>query len=84
MFSSGAVELAPPHDSVRVSDAIDQLLRRFGFDGRYTISATTDSGSNIKKACEEYLQHDWVPCVLHMLHNILGDLVKDPHIKDLL
>ena len=54
-FSTGAVELAPPHDSQRVAEAIEKLLSKFGFEGAYTISATTDSGSNIKKACEELL-----------------------------
>lgn len=74
-FSTGAVELEPPHDARRVADAIDTLLAEFGKDKEgYKISATTDSGSNIRKACEEILEHDWIPCCLHILHNVLGDV----------
>lgn len=54
-FSTGAVELEPPHDARRIADSIDELLKRFGCTGGYKLSATTDSGSNIKKACEVML-----------------------------
>lgn len=50
------------------------MLTNFGFPKDYKISCTTDWGGNIKLACDEILQHDWLPCFDHITHNVLGDL----------
>jgi hypothetical protein len=70
--------LPPPHTAARVASGIDDLLVKFGFTGGYKISATTDSGANIHAAVEEHLQHDWLPCFNHMMHNAVHDVMKIP------
>lgn len=52
------------------------MLVNFGFAHTYKITCTTDWGGNIKLACDELLQHDWLPCFDHITHNVLGDLKR--------
>lgn len=52
------------------------MLKEFGFNDTYKISCTTDWGGNIKLACDEILEHDWLPCFDHITHNVLGDLKR--------
>ena len=85
MFSTGAVELPPPHTAPLMAEIINAQLKKFGFTpGLYKISATTYSGFNIHNACEEQLGHDWVPCILHIFHNVLGDLLNLDKYRNLL
>lgn len=60
-----------------MAEAIDTQLTMMGFDGlKYKITATTDAGSNMKAAVEGQLGHDWLPCFNHMVHLVLGDVLK--------
>lgn len=83
-LSTGVRMLPPPHDALCIAQSIDSSLVDLGFDGSYKISATTDSGSNIAAAIEKTLQHDWIPCVNHMTHNVLKDCMAIPGVAEVI
>lgn len=56
------------HTHLRISEWVMRRLAYFGIQSSDVSSATTDSGSNVRKAMLDSDFH-WVPCAAHAVHN---------------
>ena len=64
--SLGAVPFPGEHTSLRVAEITENLLNEFHMPEGQKPSATSDQGSNVRRALETLMQLDWIPCVAHI------------------
>lgn len=74
-YALQASELPGEHNHQRIAEDVNQSINRWGLDGRVE-GATTDNGSNVKKAVLDALNLPWVPCIGHTLQLSVTRLLK--------
>lgn len=63
------------HTGENISNMLRDILREYGLQVSSVVSFTTDSGSNMVKACKE-LGVPRIPCFGHILHNAITSSLK--------
>lgn len=70
------VYMPEDHTGIHISERVLEVLAEFNLPASYVASITTDAGSNMVVALRE-LRLVRLTCFGHILHNAVGDAVKD-------
>jgi hypothetical protein len=72
-FKLGVVKFVGQHTAAAIKDHLETRLAEFNLSyDKDVASVATDSGANVRRCCLDLTEEkkiDWVPCILHGLHN---------------
>lgn len=72
--------LAKPHTAERLQKNFEEVIREYELSDK-KLTAVTDGGSNVKKACE-LMKLSRSGCIAHILHNVITrDLMRNTSVQ---